>query len=424
VFCGIVFGFAPALQVQPRSTARASGVGSPNMKLRYGLVTIQIAASIVLITAAGLLLQTLWKLQAVPLGMDTQRVVTASVVLGQRYDGNPSRLAFVTELESRIASVAGSRSFGIADTVPLLPGGNAFRFLAALEVAGRPRATEGTGGNVSTRAVTEGYFAALGIPVLRGRVFTSEDRRTRNDVLVVNEALVKRLFQNDDPIGKQMRWNTDDPWRTIVGVVGNVKNNPDLSGSDDPEFYLPYPQSLSRRVTVVLRTDASATVAGQSIRSIISSIDSALPVTVQTMTEQVRKLADRPRFAATLLSFFSTVALALAAIGLFATISFLVSRRTQEIGVRMALGATAADIVSLVLSQTMRWIVFGIVLGLTTAWFVAQTLSRMLFQISPRDPVTFGLTVAILAITSIAAAWLPSRRAARVDPIQALRQDG
>ena len=419
---GLIFGLAPAFYV-PTGVARSTGIGAAGTKLRHALVSIQIAASLVLLSAAGLLIQTLWNFQNVPLGMQTENLVIASMVLGQRYTPTPARLSFFRELEAHLPQIHGMTGYAIADTVPLLPGGNAFRLFAGIEVQGRPRISEGTGGNVSVRSVTEQYFSTLGIPVLRGRSFEPSDRTTKPNVVIVSESLASRLFRDEDPLGKQMRWNSDDPWRTIVGVVRTVKNNPVLSASDDPEFYVPHPQGASRRVALVIRTQLPPSTMANSIRSAVAAVDPALPVTVETMNAYVRRLSDRPRFTAMLLAFFSSAAVLLAGVGLFGVIAFLVARRTQEIGVRMALGATSRSIVMLVLSHTMRWTLFGIVLGLGGAFFVSRAFRNLLFQVSEHDVTTFAVTVVGLGAMAVIAAWIPSRRASRIDPMAALRQD-
>jgi predicted permease len=355
--------------------------------------------------------------------MRTENLVIGSMVLGQRYTPTPARLSFFRELEAHLPEIHGMTSYAIADTVPLLPGGNAFRLFAGIEVQGRPRVSEGTGGNVSVRSVTEQYFSTLGIPIRRGRSFEPSDRTGNPNVVIVSELLARRLFRDEDPLGKQMRWNSDDPWRTIVGVVATVKNNPVLSASDDPEFYVPHPQGASRRIVLVIRTPLPASAISDSIRSAVAAVDPALPVTVETMNAYVRRLSDRPRFTAMLLAFFSSAAILLAGVGLFGVIAFLVARRTQEIGVRMALGASSRSIVMLVLSHTMRWTLLGILLGLCGAFFVSYALRNLLFQVSERDLPTFAVTVVWLGAMTIIAAWIPSRRASRIDPMAALRQD-
>jgi len=417
-----VFGLGPAFFI-PNGATRSAGIGSAATRLRHILVSVQIAASLILLSAAGLLIQTFWNFQKIPLGMQTENLVIGSMVLGQRYTPTPARLSFFRELEEQLPQIHGMISYAIADSVPLLPGGNPFRLLAGIEVQGRPRFAEGTGGNVSFRSVTEQYFSTLGIPVLHGRSFEPADRTTNPSVVIVSETLARRLFNDEDPLGKQMRWNADDPWRTVVGVVGGVKNNPLLSGPDDPEFYVPRPGGAARRVSVVIRTSASASTMANSIRSAVAAVDPALPVTVETMNAYVRRLSDRPRFTAMLLAFFSSAAVLLAGVGLFGVIAFLVARRTQEIGLRMALGATSGSIVVLVLSHTMRWTLFGIVLGLAGAFFVSRSLQNLLFQVSEHDLPTFAITVVGLGAMAVVAAWIPSRRASRIDPMEALRQD-
>ena len=296
---------------------------------------------------------------------------------------------------------------------------------ANIEVEGRSASIEGTGGQVAWRWVTPEYFRILDIPILRGRTFVEDDRT--QDIVIVSDSLARRLFPSDDAVGKRMRWGMQGPWNTIVGVAGNVKNNPDLASADDPEYYVPRKynsdRGASRQASIILRTPLDLKVVSDTVRDEVAEIDATLPVDIQTMDQRVSALADRPRFNAVLLVAFSITGLLLAAIGLYGVISFLVVQRTQEIGVRMALGATPRSIVGLVLSHAMGWTAGGMVIGLIGSLFATRLLRSLLFQVPERDMWTLFSTMAVLLVVAAAAAWVPSARASRTDPIIALRQD-
>ena len=388
----------------------------------------------VLLTGAGLLVQSLWNLQSVPLGMHTERLVTASIVLGrQGYPTPRQQLAFFDELESRLRNSPGLGDVVVSDSVPLAgsvgdvmsPGSSRSMLFANIEVEGRSASIEGTGGQVAWRWVTPEYFRILDIPILRGRTFVEDDRT--QDIVIVSDSLARRLFPSDDAVGKRMRWGMQGPWNTIVGVAGNVKNNPDLASADDPEYYVPRKynsdRGASRQASIILRTPLDLKVVSDTVRDEVAEIDATLPVDIQTMDQRVSALADRPRFNAVLLVAFSITGLLLAAIGLYGVISFLVVQRTQEIGVRMALGATPRSIVGLVLSHAMGWTAGGMVIGLIGSLFATRLLRSLLFQVPERDMWTLFSTMAVLLVVAAAAAWVPSARASRTDPIIALRQD-
>ena len=431
---GLLFGLIPALQ-NPRTEAllgrAAAGRGG---LIRHSLVVTQIAISLVLLTGAGLLVQSLWNLQSVPLGMHTERLVTASIVLGrQGYPTPRQQLAFFDELESRLRNSPGLGDVVVSDSVPLAgsvgdvmsPGSSRSMLFANIEVEGRSASIEGTGGQVAWRWVTPEYFRILDIPILRGRTFVEDDRT--QDIVIVSDSLARRLFPSDDAVGKRMRWGMQGPWNTIVGVAGNVKNNPDLASADDPEYYVPRKynsdRGASRQASIILRTPLDLKVVSDTVRDEVAEIDATLPVDIQTMDQRVSALADRPRFNAVLLVAFSITGLLLAAIGVYGVISFLVVQRTQEIGVRMALGATPRSIVGLVLSHAMGWTAGGMVIGLIGSLFATRLLRSLLFQVPERDMWTLFSTMAVLLVVAAAAAWVPSARASRTDPIIALRQD-
>jgi putative ABC transport system permease protein len=423
----MVFGAVPALHrpvpemlsgKQTRSTTR-------NL-LRQVLISAQIAISLVLLAGAGLLLRSLWKLQSAPTGMETENVLTEGISLGDyRYPQAAQQFAFFTELEARLKHLPGVTSLALSDSLP--PSGPMrSTIFAAVEVAGRPLLREGTGGMVAWRAVTPDYFPALAIPIIRGRGFEQEDRVPGENAIILNDTLARELFQNENPVGKQIRlFRMQGPWRTIVGVAADVKNN-GLAVTADPEFYLPWkndPVISLRSAHVTLRTRMNPKAVAAWMRAETVGLDSTLPVTVEAMNQRVGKPAQRSRFNAVLLSLFAVVSVLLAAVGIYGVVGFLVAQQTREIGVRMALGATPHGILKMVLSNVARWITVGAALGLLGAWFCARLLESMLFEVRAHDPQLLALALFVLLFAAFLAAWVPARRATRVDPIIALRYE-
>src|SRR5579862_1232851 len=424
--CGLLFGLAPALE-DPRAEALAGwrALGSRHYLFRHGLAAAQICASLVLLTAASLLLRSLWNLENQPLGMRTGSVLTATVTLGQKSYAHPARqLAFFEEMESRLGRLPAIAHLGVSDSLP--PTGPAHDMIyAAIDAAGRPRAADGTGGMVTWRIVTPGYFAALGVPILRGRAFQEEDRQPHRDTVILSDALARRMFPGEDPLGKQIRPGRSGPWLTVIGVAGNVKNSP-LMEPDEPEYYVARKHStegIGRTETAVMRGPLDTAAMARWVRTEVAAIDPTVPVNIETLDQRMGKLAERPRFNAWVLGLFAGMGVLLAAIGLYGVISFLVARRTQEIGVRMALGATPGAVARLVLGHAARWTAAGAAMGVIGSLLAARLLQTMLFDTSPRDPWVLASAVSALWAVAMLAAWIPSRRASRVDPMQALRRE-
>lgn len=412
VTAGLLFGLAPALHTD--TNVRAAGL------VRHGLITAQIGGSLVLLTGAGLLLRTLWSLERVPLGMNTEHVVAAHFVLSRSY--TPARLsAFFDELESRLRRLPGVAATAISSSLPPY-GGVMSTPYCALNVEGRPRLPEGAGGGVAWRAITPGYFAALGIPILRGRAFNEQDRAPAAAPIVLGETLAHRLFPDEDPIGKRMFQSDDGQWHTVVGVAGDVRNN-GLIGPQSAEYYLLASHSFGNAANVVVRSSLDPQAVARMIRAEIAGLDSSLPVDVQTFRERVEKLTGEPRFNAFLLSGFAGVGLILAAIGIYGVISFLVSQQAREVGVRMALGATPSSVTRLFLGHAARWTGAGVLLGLAGSLAATRLLATLLFAVRRNDPWSFLAAAAILSGVALTAAWLPSRRAARIDPVRTLREE-
>jgi len=423
---GIIFGLVPAArQPEPDLLAGKESRATARNFLRQTLVTAQIAVSLVLLAGAGLLLRSLWKLQGVPLGIDTQRIVTAQIDLAEyRYPAQPQQLEFFRELASRLARLPGLSALGLSDTLPP-SGGTQATFLSSIQIPGRPPVSEGTGGMIGYRFVTPDYFSALGIRIVSGRAFRAEDFSANTNPVVLSEALANRLLPGIDPVGKSFFFANRKTWRTIVGVAADVKND-GLTAPADPEFYLPWKperEGYFRTGHLILRTPQNPQALARWVRSEAAAIDPTVPVKIETMSQRVGKLADRPRFNAILLSIFAAMGVLLAAIGMYGVVGFLVAQQTREIGVRMALGATPQGILRLVLDGVARWTISGAALGLLGAWLCSRLLESLLFQVRAHDPLLLALVLLILVAVAFLAAWLPARRAMRVDPMVALRYE-
>ena len=427
LIAGLLFGLAPALQ-NPRAEILAGWrtLGARNHLFRQALVAAQVAISVVLLAGAGLLLRSLWNLENQPLGMRVDGVLTATVTLGPQSYGDPARrLAFFDEWEARLRGTPGVTGAALVNALPPVTNVTLSMLYNAIAIAGKPQDTNGTGGTVAWRNVTPDYFAVLGIPLLRGRAFREGDRGADQYPVILNDALARRMFPGEDPLGKQIQPGRRGPWLTVVGVVGNVKNS-GLVDDTGPEYYVirrHVPENMGRTATAVVRTVADPDGMARWLRTEVAEIDRGTPVTIESMRQHVGKLAEQPRFNAVLLGLFAGVGLLLATIGLYGVVSFLVAQRTQEIGVRMALGATPLAITGMVLRHAARSTAAGAALGAVGSLFTLRLLRSMLFHVSASDPWTVAAVLAVLAAVAMLAAWVPSRRAARVNPVEALRQE-
>ena len=423
--CGTIFGLLPALQT-PRAVALAARATQHRKRapLRRSLVVGQIAIGMVLLTGAALLLRSFENMERQNLGIEQQGVLTARIAVpGFRYDTAQKKMTFYLQVEAALRRLPGIRAVSFTDSVP--PGGwnSGFRY-SDLAAEGKPHAAQGTGGSVVTRRVTPDYFRALNIPIVRGRNFTEEDRSSSEHLVVISRLLAERLFPGEDPLGKSIQRGQDEPRETVVGVAEKVKNN-GLTEQDEPEVYYlrrsaaedwgaPAPIMI---VDAILPPKAVA----PWVRSQIAQIDPTVPVEIETLAQTVSKLADRPRFETVLLGFFAFCGLLMAVIGLYGVIAFMAAQRTQEIGVRMALGATRVDILRLIAGEGLRLIVLGGVLGLGAALAAAQLLKSLLYNVGTHDPLVYAAVALLLAVVALMATLIPARAAMRVEPVEALR---
>jgi predicted permease len=440
LFSAALFGIVPALQ-KPRAVALAArATGSAGRtgaaaRLRRTLVATQIAASVVLVSGAGLLLRSFWNLQQQSLGMDTRNVLSVRVPLnGERYPSGRAIMDFYLRAETALHGVPGVTAVGITNSLP--PDGNSWhngmRF-DEIFVAGRAPTPVGTGGTIVERTVTPAYFRILQIPIVQGSPFTEAERNSEGNFIILSKLLAERLFPGGKAVGQRVQFATyrpyfilDEPVYTIVGVAGKVKNA-GLAGQDDPELYTLRSSNHNldswnpQHCLLLLQSELPPTIAIPLIRSQIAQIDPNAPVEVEALTQSVSKLADRPRFETALLGLFAFTGLLMSMIGLYGVISFLAAQRTQEIGVRMALGADHGDILRLIASEGIRLIAIGGSLGILIAIGITQLLRNLLFGVSPHDPLTYIGVTLLLALVALIATLIPARRAMRVNPVEALR---
>jgi putative ABC transport system permease protein len=318
----------------------------------------------------------------------------------------------------------GAQSVGMSDSLP--PGGtHDEQIYNNMAIFGKPRATNGTGGMVAWRWVTPDYFSSLDIPIVRGQDFTEAERTQSERFLILSGLLASRMFGDQNPIGQRVQPVPNGPWYTVMGVAANVKNA-GLTGADEPEFYQlrrDVADDWTSSAVMILKTSLQPAAVAPWVRSQIAAIDPTVPVEIETLNQTVSKLADRPGFETALLGFFAFCGLLMAVIGLYGVISFVATQRTQEIGVRMALGATRMDILRLIAAEGVRLIVLGGVLGLGASLATAQLLKGLLFNVGPHDPVAYGAVALLLALVAMAATLVPARAAMKVEPVVALRYE-
>ena len=427
ILAGTLAGIAPAMRLPAAESLTGTRTTGPRRDwLRQILAAAQIAISLVLLTGSGLLIRSLWHIQQIDLGVRTEQILVTRVDLDrQRNSSGESKRAFFLELERRLLQLPGTEFVALSDAVP--PAGRVSSMIfSRIEKQGFPAETRsGTGGMVTVRHVSPSYFQALVVPIMQGRSFTEADRDSSDGLVIVDETLARRLYPGEDAVGKRIRPGGEGEWLTIRGVARNARNA-GLFDASEPEYYILMRNTDAWQFNglfLLVRTQRDVRAVAPLIRTEINHLDAKLPVEIESFETQVRQLSARQRFNAMLLGLFAFFALALAAIGLAGVISYLVTQRTQELGVRMALGATPANIRMLVLSQSLRWIAAGAVTGLGVGLIATRSIKSLLYGVEPNDPIILGGVTAALVTVGVLAAWLPARRAARLDPMAALRHD-
>jgi len=438
IVSAVAFGLASCRRLpQASALSGARALGGSRLDRRYAMVAVQIAASMVLLSAAGLLVDHLRTLQQAPVGMDIERVATVELVLGRQfYSTLESRHSFFEAVEESLAKLPGVIALAVTDSVPPEDSAGGSHPLATLLAEGRRPIEEGTGGLVFNRWTTPGYFRALGIPILEGRGFREAERSGPASTLVLSQSLASTLFPGQSAVGKRVQFRYSEPptWLEVIGVAGDVRNR-GLSEAPGPEYYLlrnrKAQTSLSdrvsparrRRAIVIIRSQLAPEALANMLRTEVAKLDSTLPIAIDTMEQRVGRLAARPRFNAMLLSLFALMGAVLTAIGLYGVTSFLVAQRRREIGLRMALGATTNNVVAMVLARALRWTVAGAALGLIGVYLSASALKALIDGSTSSDLWPASTAVAILATVAVVAAGVPALRASTASPTQALREE-
>ena len=425
---GLVFGLAPALQASRldlqgalKDGGRASG-GVAGQRLRSALVGSEIALAVVLLVGAGLMMKSLLRLMQVNLGFDPTNVLTMTVVLPAGKYTDPNRMvAYYQQAQERLAALPGVTGVGAVSQLPLQPG-NTTRFI----VEGEPAPPPGQETEANIRVASANYFQALGIPLAQGRNFAESDKADATRVAIINQSLAEKLFGGRSAVGRRLLFPSfPNQSVEIVGVVGDVKTT-GLDQAVRPVLYYPFTQNASIATNLVLRAKADAAAVANAARSECRALEPDVAIfNVQTMETLIAQTpaAFMRRAPAWLTGIFAGVALLLAALGVYGVVSYSVSQRTREIGVRMALGARGADILKLVLRQGLSLTLIGVATGTVAALALTRWLDSLLYEVSARDPLTFALVIGALTLVALLACYIPARRAAKVEPVVSLRHE-
>ncbi|HEV3471346.1 MAG TPA: ABC transporter permease [Pyrinomonadaceae bacterium] len=428
---GLIFGLAPATQASNfnlnetlKEGGRDSSAGSRGNRIRAVLVVAEVAVSLVLLIGAGLLINSFLRLRSVDPGFRADNLLTMRIVLPElKYPDQARRAAFYAEALRRIEALPGVESAAVTNWIPLVRQGDSNSFT----VEGQPDPGPGRSPSVATRVVSPRYFDTMGIQLLRGRQFGEQDRADSPPVVIVSEAMARRSWPGADPVGKRMKmggYNSDAPWMEVVGVVKDVRQF-ELTAEPRPQIYLHYEQpAFFRPSNLVVRTGADPLGLAATVRKTVWEIDKDQPVSnISTMEDVLSESISRQRFSMLLLGIFAGVALVLAAVGIYGVMSYSVAQRTHEIGIRMALGAQAADVLKLTVGQGLRLVLVGVAIGLAAAFALTRLMESLLYGVSATDPATLVTISLVLITVALLASYVPARRATKVDPLTALRYE-
>lgn len=431
LFTGILFGLTPLFHVVLRDlhqilkNAAASSTGGGGSQIfRHVLVTTEISLALVLLIGCGLMLRAFWKLQEVDIGVNPRSVLTMQVNLpGAEYTDNGKIDSFWTRLEQAVAQLPGVESSALASGLPPERRVNA----NDTNIEGYARKPDGPMENVDYyQIVSPSYFKTMGVQLIDGRFFTDADRQGAPDVTIINQSMARMFYANQSPVGRRIRPGMTDPWCTIVGVVADVKN----AGIDKPtgtELYLPYDQKQGAGnvgMSLFIRSQMPPNSLISGVRRQLADIDPQVPLSkIAAMEDVISTAQARPRFLSVLLTIFSSVALVLAAVGIYGLLAYSVARRGKEFGLRMALGAQQQDVLGLVLKQGALMVGSGLIVGLIAALALTRLMSSLLYHVRATDPLTFIVVLLGLAAVAMLASYIPARRATKVNPTVALRYE-
>ena len=437
VLSALVFGAAPAWRIarsnpqenlkQGRGTGRAT---RGDHRFRDVLVASELALALVLLASTGVFLKSLAKLHAVDLGFRPQGLMTAALALPDRtYETPEKQIGFLRSALERLANSPGVESAAAGVPLPF----SGFGGSASFGIDGRVLPPGDPGPHGDIRQVSPGYFETMGIRLIRGRTFTDQDRLGSQSVAIIDENLGRQYWPNQDPVGQRIRNGSRSPWRTIVGVVAPVRHSQVAGDESSAEgvigaakgvYYYPLYQVESAATFLIARTHSDPTALAATIREAVHDIDPGQPVSdLKSMDQRVTLSLGPRRSAVALLTVFAVMALSLAAVGLFGLVRYNVVQRTQEIGVRLALGASRKDVLKMVLAEGLRLALFGVGGGLVGAFALTRVMGGLLYGVSATEPLTFAVMAVLLTLVALFASWLPARRATRIDPLVALRYE-
>ena len=426
---GLIFGLAPAFHSAKtelvetlKDGGRGSTEGSRRNRIRNVLVVAELAMAVVLLVGAGLLIQSLWRLQKVNSGLRPENLLTFNIGLPESKYNSDRQSQFFIDLKSRLESMPGVQSASTIFPLPL----SGDRFSISFEIEGRPLPPKDhPSADFFTTGV--GYFRAMGIPIVKGRDFDDRDKHGSTPVIIITETFARQYFPNEDPIGKRIHpgistiEGEDSTMREIVGVVGDVRNR-GLSTEARAAYYVPQTQLPFSQMVAVVKTNSEPRGFIPGVTKEVASMDQDIPLFgVKSMEEYLSASVAAPRFSTTLLSIFAAVALVLTIVGLYGVMSYSVAQRTNEIGIRLALGAQSRDVLLMIVKQGSMLIALGLVIGLAGAFALTRLISSLLFGVTAKDPFTFAAVAVLLAIVGLLACYVPALRATRVEPMDALR---
>jgi len=426
---GLIFGLAPAFHSSKtelveslKEGARGTSAGAFANVVRKALVVIELGFAVLLLTGAALLIQSLWRLQKVNSGLQPENILTFNVTLPEIKYKWEKQSQFFIDLRKRLETTPGAQSASTIYPLPL----SGDRFVISFENDGRPLAPKD---HPSAEFFTTGvgYFKTMGIPMIKGRDFDDRDRHGSTPVVIVSETFARQHFPNEEVVGKRIKPgistidDEDSPWREIVGVVGDVRNV-NLSTESKPAYYVPQTQVPFSSMVAVVKTMNEPRSLISGVTKEVAAMDQDVPLFgVKSMEEYLSASVAAPRFNTTLLSIFAGVALVLTIVGLYGVMSYQVAQRTNEIGIRMALGAQSRDVLLMIVKQGSVLILLGLAIGLVGAFALTRVISSLLFGVTAKDPFTFAAVSVLLAIVALLACYIPALRATKVDPMDALR---
>jgi putative ABC transport system permease protein len=435
VLTGLIFGLAPAIQATKadlvlaiREGSKGSGTSARTSRTRGLLIAAELALAVVLMVSAGLLLRTFWGLLQENPGFNPSGVVTANIWIpvpndprADKYARPEAQATLVREILRRVSALPGVEMAGLTTDLPVTH--TAFRLAATVEDHPVESSEDIT---MELSAVTPGYFKVMQVPLVRGRFITENDGPNKDQVVLIDETMARRFWPNQDPLGKRCKIGVranSNPWMTVVGIVKDIKND-GLDADKVPHIYGSLYQLRARAISVALRTSLSSTSLEPQIRHELQAVDPALPIfNLRSMDEVIGASLARRRFSAELVGVFAALALLLASIGIYGLLAYMVGQRLQEIGIRMAMGAQPSHILKMILTQGVKLAGAGILVGMIFAGFAAPLISSMLYGVRPVDPAVFVTVPLVLVIVALLASYIPARRATKVDPIIALRNE-